>query len=68
MPGSSGGWILKNSSIPITKKPNLNLVLRAKLAKGSKRKIKKVNWDQILIFRSQPLGTTRYSPWRIKFE
>jgi cytochrome b6/cytochrome b6-f complex subunit 4/photosystem II CP47 chlorophyll apoprotein len=42
MPGSSGGWILKNSSIPITKKPNLNdLVLRAKLAKGSKRKIKK---------------------------
>ncbi|KAG2587912.1 hypothetical protein PVAP13_5NG178743 [Panicum virgatum] len=35
MSGSFGGWILKNSPIPITKKPDLNdLVLRAKLAKG----------------------------------
>src|SRR5688572_31525138 len=35
MSGSFGGWILKNSPIPITKKPDLNdPVLRAKLAKG----------------------------------
>jgi hypothetical protein len=35
MTGSVGGWILKNSPIPITKKPALNdPVLRAKLAKG----------------------------------
>ncbi|KAM0941021.1 hypothetical protein DsansV1_C17g0144121 [Dioscorea sansibarensis] len=33
--GSFRGWIHKNSSIPITKKPDLNdPVLRAKLAKG----------------------------------
>ncbi|KAJ6978367.1 cytochrome b6/f complex subunit IV [Populus alba x Populus x berolinensis] len=33
--GSLGGWIFKNSPIPITKKPDLNdPVLRAKLAKG----------------------------------
>ena len=33
--GSLGGWIYKNSPIPITKKPDLNdPVLRAKLAKG----------------------------------
>uniref|UniRef100_A0A2K1YGV5 Cytochrome b/b6 C-terminal region profile domain-containing protein n=1 Tax=Populus trichocarpa TaxID=3694 RepID=A0A2K1YGV5_POPTR len=35
MSGSFGGWIFKNSPIPITKKPDLNdPVLRAKLAKG----------------------------------
>ncbi|XP_050229554.1 cytochrome b6-f complex subunit 4-like [Mercurialis annua] len=35
MSGSFGGWISKNSPIPITKKPDLNdPVLRAKLAKG----------------------------------
>jgi len=35
MPYSFGGWIFKNSSIPITKKPDLNdPLLRAKLAKG----------------------------------
>ncbi|XBH54094.1 hypothetical protein VPH35_076465 [Triticum aestivum] len=35
MSGSFGGWILKSSPIPITKKPDLNdHVLRAKLAKG----------------------------------
>ena len=35
MSGSFGGWILKSSPIPITKKPDLNdPVLRAKLAKG----------------------------------
>ena len=35
MSGSFGGWIYKNSPIPITKKPDLNdPVLRAKLAKG----------------------------------
>uniref|UniRef100_A0A2K1Y374 Cytochrome b/b6 C-terminal region profile domain-containing protein n=1 Tax=Populus trichocarpa TaxID=3694 RepID=A0A2K1Y374_POPTR len=35
MPCSFGGWIFKNSSIPITKKPDFNdPVLRAKLAKG----------------------------------
>ncbi|OEL38713.1 Cytochrome b6-f complex subunit 4 [Dichanthelium oligosanthes] len=35
MSGSFGGWILTNSPIPITKKPDLNdPVLRAKLAKG----------------------------------
>nr|VDD24798.1 unnamed protein product [Brassica rapa] len=35
MSGSLGGWIHKNSPIPITKKPDLNdPVLRAKLAKG----------------------------------
>jgi len=35
MSGSFGGWILKNSPITITKKPDLNdPVLRAKLAKG----------------------------------
>jgi len=35
MSGSFGGWIHKNSPIPITKKPDLNdPVLRAKLAKG----------------------------------
>ncbi|KAJ9535442.1 hypothetical protein OSB04_un001431 [Centaurea solstitialis] len=36
MSGSFGGWIYKNSPIPITKKPDLNdPVLRAKLAKGT---------------------------------
>ncbi|KAM3359071.1 hypothetical protein P3S68_022004 [Capsicum galapagoense] len=36
MSSSLGGWIYKNSPIPITKKPNLNdPVLRAKLAKGT---------------------------------
>jgi cytochrome b6-f complex subunit 4 len=35
MSGSFGGWIFRNSPIPITKKPDLNdPVLRAKLAKG----------------------------------
>jgi hypothetical protein len=35
MSSSFGGWILKNSPIPITKKPDLNdPVLREKLAKG----------------------------------
>ncbi|XP_075497961.1 uncharacterized protein LOC142535775 [Primulina tabacum] len=35
MSGSFGGWMYKNSPIPITKKPDLNdPVLRAKLAKG----------------------------------
>jgi hypothetical protein len=35
MSGSFGGWILKSSPIPITKKPDLNdPVVRAKLAKG----------------------------------
>ncbi|XP_059294468.1 cytochrome b6-f complex subunit 4-like [Lycium ferocissimum] len=35
MSSSLGGWIYKNSPIPITKKPDLNdPVLRAKLAKG----------------------------------
>ncbi|KAJ6855017.1 hypothetical protein NC651_039860 [Populus alba x Populus x berolinensis] len=35
MSGSLGGWIFKNSPIPITKKPDLNdPLLRVKLAKG----------------------------------
>ncbi|KAF7008489.1 hypothetical protein CFC21_023234 [Triticum aestivum] len=35
MSGSFGGWILKSSPIPITKKPDLNdPILKAELAKG----------------------------------
>ena len=63
MSGSFGGWILKSSPIPITKKPDLNdPVLRAKLAKGMSVEIvirnasRKPNQKEVLEAFNQRFG------------
>jgi hypothetical protein len=64
--GSFGGWILKNSPIPITKKPDLNNpVLRAKLAKGMGHNYYgEPAWpnDLLYIFPIVILGTISFNP------